>query len=152
MSPPPSRGLNQLRTLALLAHFQLKRTPENLALMRAISWLPRRPAVRVQGIYAIVDTSDWWMRIGFSKDIWRRCYVDHNRALRRDSHPCLALQNDCTGIDGRRWRVLVLEEVRQSWRLGDRERWWRAHVQNEFERDEHWTRYQYGFRDRRPEC
>lgn len=90
------------------------------------------------------------MRIGSSNNIWRRCYVEHDRALRRGSHPCLELQNDCTGIDGGRWRVLILEEVRGMWRLRIREAWWRAHVKQEFEREEHWSRYVCGLRDRRP--
>jgi hypothetical protein len=155
-SPPAPKQLRsevwlqRLRVRDLLSYFQLRSTPENRALMRAIQWLPRTPIVRVQGIYAIVDTANQEMRVGFSRDVWRRCYVEHHGKLRRGNHPCLLVQNDCTGIDGDRWRVLLLESVADGSRLRVRERWWRAHVPNELEREEHWARYDVGVRDRRP--
>ena len=108
--------------------------------------------MRIQGVYAIVDTADWWMRIGVSTDIWRRCYIEHDGALRRGSHPCLELQSDCTGIDGRRWRVLVLKEVRNLSRLRMLEKWWRGCVKKEFEREEYRMRWQLGSRNRRLSC
>jgi len=92
------------------------------------------------------------MRVGSSSNIHRRCYTQHDGALRRNSHPCLALQNACTGIDGDRWRILVLEEVPEGMDLRSVEKWWRSHVENEFERDEHWDRYLSLSSDRRPSC
>jgi hypothetical protein len=92
------------------------------------------------------------MRVGQSCDIHRRCYVQHHAELRRGAHKCLELQNDCSGIDGDRWRVLVLEEIpNRLEEMLTAESWWRARVQNEFERDEHWDRYVFGLRDRVPQ-
>lgn len=143
-------ALNQLQVRALLSHFQLRHTASNVVLVRRLRWLPRVPRIHVQGVYAIVDTNDWWMRVGQSGDVWRRCHVEHHGKLRRYSHPCLELQNDCSGIDGSRWRVLLLEDVQRGGNLRMRERWWRSHVKSDFEHEEHWARYAAGSRDRRP--
>jgi hypothetical protein len=153
-NPRPKRpniiALNQLQVRALLAHFRLRATAENRALVHAMRWVPRWPRSDVQGVYALVDTTEWWMRVGLSQDVWRRCFIDHDRALRRGAHSCMELQNDCRGIDGARWRVLLLETVSDSFVLRRRERWWRGCLEREFEREEHRSRWLWGFTNRRP--
>jgi hypothetical protein len=146
---------SSIRKIAPRSFQRLAQTPvaadatrENWRLVRAIRWF--RTSFRVQGIYAIVKTDDdWWMYVGQSNDIWRRI-CEHDRRLRRGDHPCFELLADCTGIDGVRWRVLLLEEVKNRWDLAYRERWWRFPVENELEREEHWQRYMCGQRDRPP--
>jgi hypothetical protein len=80
-------------------------------------------------IYAILDTRDADIYIGQTKDVYaRKCW--HDSRLRRQKHSNCLLQDACPGgIDNRRWRFLVLEEVHEGkWRRLEREYWWHNHV------------------------
>jgi hypothetical protein len=83
----------------------------------------------IPGIYAILDTRDGDIYIGQTKNLYARKRW-HDSQLRRHTHPNYFLQDVCAdGIDDRRWRFLVLEEVHEGgWRRLERERCWHDHL------------------------
>jgi len=83
----------------------------------------------IPGIYAIIDTRDSDVYIGQTNNFYARKRW-HDSQLRRQTHPNYLLRDACPdGIDDRRWRFLVLEEVSEGeWRRRERERWWHNHV------------------------
>jgi hypothetical protein len=80
-------------------------------------------------IYAILDTRDGDVYFGHTENAYRRRW-SHDVRLRRQTHCNYLLRDACPyGIDGRRWRFLVLEEVPEGLaRRLARERWWIEHV------------------------
>jgi hypothetical protein len=99
------------------------------------AWELRRLELRwdeepIRGTYAILDACDGDIYIRKTDNFFsRKC--GHNSLLRRDEHPNRFLQDACPdGIDNRRWRFLVLEEImhEDEWHLRERELWWQNHV------------------------
>jgi hypothetical protein len=85
----------------------------------------------IPGIYAIIDTLEGDVYIGQTKNLYARKRW-HDSQLRRQRHPNYLLRDACAGgIDDRRWRFLVLEEVHEGeWYRLQRERWWHSHVRS----------------------
>jgi hypothetical protein len=86
----------------------------------------------IQAVYCILDTGGddepynaGWIYVGSSDDCHRR-KREHDRDLRRGRHHCKFLQDCSRGIDGKRWRFIVLEEVEDFFALRQREAWWRS--------------------------
>jgi hypothetical protein len=99
--------------------------------MGCLGRLNPMPELPLQGVYGILDTGGTeepcnagWMYIGSSVDCHRR-HRQHDYLLRRGRHHCLALQDGCSGIDGVRWRFVLLEEIERRLDLLDCEWAWR---------------------------
>jgi hypothetical protein len=83
----------------------------------------------ISGIYGILDTVEPDIYIGETSHFYQR-KMRHDLLLRRQTHPNCLFRDACPdGIDNRRWRFLVLEELHQgkSHRL-EREHWWHRHL------------------------
>ena len=98
------------------------------------AWELQRLGVRwddgpIPVIYALIDTRDPDIYFGQTNNAYARKRW-HDSELRRQTHPNYLLRDACpNGIDDRRWRFIVLEEVHGgAWQRLERECWWINHV------------------------